>query len=428
MGTKVMEPEVDRTPSEEQARKRPGRWSQPGFRRAVIGAAALVLVGVAGAWYYYSGRVTTDDAQVDGHITPIASQVYGNVLDVLVKDNEHVKQGQVLLRIDPRDYQAKVAQAEAALSLAEAQAQAARVGVPLTQGTTQSAIAAANAEITAAQAEYQRARLAYEAASTAGLSYARAQVAKRQAQNQLAQANLNRMKPLVAKAEISQQQYDSYVSAAETAESDLRAAREKLAEAQRQVGINQAAMLAAQAKVGVAKAHFTEARANTGQVPMRTADSHSANANVEAAKANLEAAKLQLSYTTITAPTEGVVTNKTVEPGQIVQPGQALFAIIPLSTVWVRANFKETQLANVHPGQRAEIRVDMYGDSFPGRVDSISGATGSRMSLLPPENATGNFVKVVQRIPVKILLDPIPAGKAILRPGMNVEATIITRQ
>ena len=426
MGTKVMEPEVGRTPPE-QPQKRPGRWSQPGFRRAVIGVAALVLVGVAGAWYYYSGRVTTDDAQVDGHITPIASQVYGNVSQVLVLDNQEVKAGQVLLRIDPRDYQAQVAQAEAALALAEARAEAARVGVPLTQGTTRSAIAAATAEISAAHAESQRAQLAYETASTAGLSYARAQVSKRQAQNALAQANLNRMKPLVAKAEISQQQYDSYVSAAASAESDLKAAQEKLAEAQRQVQIDRAAMLAAQSQVNVAKAHLAEAHANTGQVPMRTADSHSANASVEAAKANLDAAKLQLSYTTITAPTDGVVTNKTVEPGQIVQPGQALFAIIPLSTVWVRANFKETQLAKVRPGQRAEIRVDMYGESFPGRVDSISGATGSRMSLLPPENATGNFVKVVQRIPVKILLDPIPPGKAILRPGMNVEATIVTR-
>ena len=426
MGTKVMEPEVGRTPPE-QPQKRPGRWSQPGFRRAVIGVAALVLVGVAGAWYYYSGRVTTDDAQVDGHITPIASQVYGNVSQVLVLDNQEVKAGQVLLRIDPRDYQAQVAQAEAALALAEARAEAARVGVPLTQGTTRSAIAAATAEISAAQAESQRAQLAYETASTAGLSYARAQVSKRQAQNALAQANLNRMKPLVAKAEISQQQYDSYVSAAASAESDLKAAQEKLAEAQRQVQIDRAAMLAAQSQVNVAKAHLAEAHANTGQVPMRTADSHSANASVEAAKANLDAAKLQLSYTTITAPTDGVVTNKTVEPGQIVQPGQALFAIIPLSTVWVRANFKETQLAKVRPGQRAEIHVDMYGESFPGRVESISGATGSRMSLLPPENATGNFVKVVQRILVRIFLDPIPPGKAILRPGMNVEATIITR-
>lgn len=426
MGTNVMERDVDRT-SPEQPGKRPGRWSQPGFRRAVIGAGAVLLLVAGGAWYYFHGRVTTDDAQVDGHITPIASQVYGNVNQVLVHDNERVKAGQVLLRIDPRDYQAKVAQAEAALELAQARAQAARVGVPLTQGTTRSGIAAAQAEITAAQAEYRRAQLAYQAASTAGLSYARAQVAKRKAQNSLAQANLNRMKPLVAKAEISQQQYDSYVSAAATAESELKAAEEKLAQAQHQVEIDHAAMLAAQSQVAVAKAHLAEAHANTGQVPMKTADAHSADANVEAAKATLDAAKLQLSYTTITAPTEGVVTNKTVEPGQIVQPGQALFAIIPLHSVWVRANFKETQLAKVHPGQRAEIHVDMYGESFPGRVESISGATGSRMSLLPPENATGNFVKVVQRIPVRIFLDPIPPGKAILRPGMNVEATIYTR-
>ena len=289
MGTNVMEPEVDRTPPEEP-RKRPGRWSQPGFRRAVIGAAAVILVGAGAAWYFFHGRVTTDDAQVDGHITPIASQVYGNVSQVLVLDNEHVKAGQVLLRIDPRDYQAKVAQAEAALALAEARAQAARVGVPLTQGTTRSAIAAAQAEISAAQAEYQRAQLAYQNASTAGLSYARAQVSKRQAKNSLAQANLNRMKPLVAKAEISQQQYDSYVSAAASAESDLKAAEQKLAEAQRQVEIDHAAMLAAQSQVAVAKAHLAEAHANTGQVPMKTADSHSADANVEAAQANLVAA------------------------------------------------------------------------------------------------------------------------------------------
>lgn len=426
MGTNVMEPNVDRT-SPEQPRKRPGRWSQPGFRRAVIGAGVVLLLVAGGAWYYFHGRVTTDDAQVDGHITPIASQVYGNVIQVLVHDNEHVKAGQVLLKIDPRDYQAKVAQAQAALALAQARADSARVGVPLTQGTTRSAISAAQAEITAAQAEYQRAQLAYQTASTAGLSYARAQVAKRQAQNSLAQANLNRMKPLVAKTEISRQQYDSYVSAAATAESELKASEEKLSEAQHMVEIDHAAMLAAQSQVAVAKAHLGEAHANTGQVPMKTADAHSADANVEAAKANLDAAKLQLSYTTITAPSEGLVTNKTVEPGQIVQPGQALFAIIPLHSVWVRANFKETQLANVHPGQRAEIHVDMYGKSFPGRVESISGATGSRMSLLPPENATGNFVKVVQRIPVRIFLDPIPPGKAILRPGMNVEATIYTR-
>ena len=148
---------------------------------------------------------------------------------------------------------------------------------------------------------------------------------------------------------------------------------------------------------------------------------------VEVAKANLEAAKLQLSYTTVNAPIEGVVTKKSVEVGQVVQPGQGLLVLIPLQDVWVTANFKETQLKNVRPGQKAEVEVDMYGETFPGHVDSIAGATGARLSLLPPENATGNFVKVVQRIPVKIVLDPISPEKAILRPGMNVDATILTK-
>jgi membrane fusion protein (multidrug efflux system) len=426
MGTNVNQPEADRN-SAEQPKKGRGRWSRPGFRRAVMGAVIVLLLVAGGAWYYFHGRVTTDDAEIDGQITPIASRVYGTVSKVLVRRNQYVHAGQVLIKIDPRDYQAKVDQAEAALKLAEAQSRSAEVGVPLATGTTQSAVEAARAEIKAAQAQYDRARLAYQAASTAGLAYAEAQVSKNRAKNTRAQADLKRMKPLVAKAEISEQQYDSYLAAAESAASELKASQEKLSEAQRQVGIERAAMLAAQAQIGLAQAHLSEAKANVQQVPMRTADVHSASANVEQAEANLDAAKLQLSYTTIVAPTNGVVTHKDVEVGQILQPGQEVFAIIPLNTVWVRANFKETQLNRVHPGQHAEIHVDMYGKTFPARVQSLSGATGSRMSLLPPENATGNFVKVVQRIPVKIVFDPLPGGRFVLRPGMNVEATIFTR-
>ena len=426
MGTNATGP-ASEIHSPAQPGKRPGRLAQPHLRNIVIVGLAIILVAVAGIWYYYHGRVTTDDAQVDGHITPIACKVYGTINQVLVEDNEHVKAGQVLLRIDPRDYQAKVAQAEAALTLAQAQAAAARVGVPLAYGTTESAIQAAKAGVAAAQARYDRAHLAYLTDSTAGIAYAQAQVSKRKAQAVKAQADWARMKPLVQKAEISQLQYDAYLAAAQSATSDLQAAQERLAEARRRVAIDRAEMVAAQAQVGVAQANLREAEANRGQVPMRTADAHSASANVQAAEANLEAAKLQLSYTTVVAPTEGVVTKKAIEPGQIVQPGQELFAIIPLNTVFIRANFKETQLANVHPGERAQIHVDMYGKDFPGYVESISGATGARMSLLPPENATGNFVKVVQRIPVRIFLKPIPTGKNTLRPGMNVEATIFTR-
>ena len=175
-----------------------------------------------------------------------------------------------------------------------------------------------------------------------------------------------------------------------------------------------------------AQAVIRQANANRKQVAVRTADVHSAEAAIAQARANYEAAMLDLSYTTMTAPADGEVTRKSVEVGEVLQPGQELFVLVPLSNVWVIANFKETQLASVRPGERAEVHVDMYGRSFGGHVDSISGATGSRLSLLPPENATGNFVKVVQRIPVKIVLDPIPPEKAVLRPGMNVDATIFT--
>jgi membrane fusion protein (multidrug efflux system) len=420
------EPSVPARPEPERQRMA-SRWTDPKFRRALVWA--LVVVGILSIalirYYYY--RVSTDDAEVDGHLVPIASKIYGDIAEVRVDDNQPVKAGQILVRIDPRDYQARVDQAKAALALAESQAQAAQVGVPLTQETTQSYTASADAQLANAQAEYDRAKTAYEKDSTAELAFAHANVDARQADNDRAQADLARMKPLVEKAEISQQQFDAYLAAARVAESELRAAKDRLAAAERGAEISKAAMLAAKAKVDQARAGVEQARANHKQVSIKQADAAAAIAAVAQAKANLEAAELQLSYTTVVAPVGSVVTKKSVEVGQIVQPGQSLLVLIPLQDIWVTANFKETQLANVRPGQRAEIHVDMYGKTFPGHVDSIAGATGARLSLLPPENATGNFVKVVQRIPVKILVDPIPPDKAILRPGMNVDATIITK-
>jgi membrane fusion protein (multidrug efflux system) len=403
------------------------RWAQPQFRRTVLGAALLILVITLSLVVYYYNRVSTDDAQVDGHITPLAAKVYGSVLQVLVNDNQSVKAGQVLVRLDPRDYQAKVDLARAALALAEAQAQAAHVGVPLTQETTQSGTSSAEAQLEAAAADYRRAIMTYENASSSELGHARANLDSKQASNDRAQADLARMKPLLAKGEISQLQYDAYLAAARVAESEWKAAREQLASTEKNADIARATMAAAKAKVDQARAAVAQAVANRKQVSIREADSASAVAAVAQAQANLEAAELQWSYTTIVAPIDGVVTKKSVEPGQIVQPGQGLLVLIPLHDIWVTANFKETQLAKVRPGQKAEIKVDMYGKTFPGHVDSVAGATGARLSLLPPENATGNFVKVVQRIPVKIVLDPIPPEKAVLRPGMNVEATIITK-
>jgi membrane fusion protein (multidrug efflux system) len=418
------------TPPPEPASTRNGladRWASSQFRGRIAGAAVVVALVTIALIYHYYGRVSTDDAQVDGHITPVASKIYGNVAEVLVDDNQHVKAGEVLVRIDPRDDQAKVDQAKAALALAEGQAHAADVGVPWTQETTASGTSGAEAQLAAAQAEFEEKQFAYQQASTAELAYARANVAAKQASFDRARADLARMKPLLAKAEISQQQYDAYLATARVGESELTAAKERLAAAQKTADVAKSAMLAKKAKVGQARASLEAAQANHQQVSMRQADAVAAAAAVAQAKANLEGAKLQLSYTTLTAPVDGVVTKKSVEVGQVVQPGQGLLVLIPLQDVWVTANFKETDLENVRPGQKAEVKVDMYGETFPGHVDSIAGATGARLSLLPPENATGNFVKVVQRIPVKIVLDPIPPEKAILRPGMNVDATIFTK-
>ena len=404
---------------------------RPGGRGKWILLIVLVALaaGAYAAWLHYADRVSSDDAQVEGHITAVAPKVAGNVVEVLVKDNEAVKAGQVLVRIDPRDYQAKVEIAKAEVVRAESQLKSARAVVPLTNETTQSGTAAASAGLADTEAELERARLGFEQASGSDLAYARANVGVKQANNDRAQADLARMKPLVEKEEISKLQYDSYVAAARVAESDLQAARERLISAQNDARIRNAALAAAQSRVAQAQAGVQTSLANRKQVDVRSADAGTAAAAVEQAQANLAAAELQLSYCTIAAAVDGSVTRKSVEVGQFVSPGQGLMAIVPLQNTWVTANFKETQLAGVHPGQRAEIHVDMYGRNIGGTVDSIAGATGSRLSLLPPENATGNFVKVVQRIPVKILVDrnQEEARNLVLRPGMNVDVTIFTK-
>ena len=413
-------------PGSVETAKPPAGLSNPRLRLALIGATIALLLIVLVAYLHYHNRVSTDDAQVDGHIMPISARISGTVAEVLVHDNQMVKAGDVLVRLDPRDYQARVDQAKAALEAAESNAAAATVGVPITNETTLSATHDAGAGLSAAQANYDRAKLTYEQASTAQLAAAQAQVERAQADGDKARADLERMKPLAAKAEISQQELDSYTAAAKVTASELQQAQQNLTAAKQSAEIAQSSVLAARAQVEQAQAMIRQANANRKQVDVRTADVHSANAAIAQARANYETATLDLSYTTITAPADGAVTRKSVEVGQVLQPGQQLLVLVPLSNIWVTANFKETQLANVHSGDRAEVHVDMYGTSFGGHVDSIAGATGSRLSLLPPENATGNFVKVVQRIPVKIILDPIPPEKAILRPGMNVDATIFS--
>jgi len=397
-------------------------------KKFAILAAVVVLAGIGVyVWVHSLDRVSTDDAQVDGHIVPISPKIYGKVLDVLVDDNQQVKKGQVLVRIDPMDFQAKVDQAQAAVAVAESQSQGANAGVPLIRDTTGSSVTAAEAQLSAARADYAQAQVDYDRASTADIAMARSNVETAQATADRAQADLDRMKRLVDQEEISRLEYDSYISASRVAAGQLQASKDKLSSVSKDAETRKAALLSSQARIAQAEAGILQARATQRQVPVRVADASSANASIGQAHANLEAARLDLSYTTIVAPMDGVVTRKTVEVGQVVQQGQGILMLVPLQDIWVTANFKETQLADVRDGQKAEITADLSGKTYPGHVNSIAAATGTRMSLLPPENATGNYVKVVQRIPVKIVLDPIPGGNQVLRPGMNVDATIFTK-
>jgi membrane fusion protein (multidrug efflux system) len=417
---------VPRVTEELSLQETPKGLANPKTKRLLAAGGAVVLAIVAGLFIYFHNRESTDDAQVDGHITPLASKVYGRVSQVLVDDNQAVKGGQVLVRIDARDYQAAVDQAKASLLLAESEARSAGVDVPRTRENVLSGTSSADAQLMGAQADVARAQATYEQAQTADLAWAQANVEKSEANAELAKADLARYRPLMEKGEISKQQYDAAKANADATASALKADKERLAQAQRNVDVAKAQLDAAKARVEQAKAELASARANVKQVSMKAADAQAKIAKVEQARAALEAAQLNLSYTDITAPVDGVATHKQVEPGQIVQAGQGLLVVVPLESVWVTANFKETQLKNMKPGQKAEVKVDTYGKTFSGHVDSIAGATGSVLSLLPPENATGNYVKVVQRIPVKIVLDLIPQEKAVLRPGMNVDATVIT--
>jgi membrane fusion protein (multidrug efflux system) len=386
----------------------------------------VALAVVAALFLYYRNRESTDDAQVDGHITPIAAKISGRVQDVLITDNQQVKTGQVLLKIDPRDYQAAVDQAQAALDVAESDALSAGADVPRTKADVASGNSSADAQLLAALADLERAQTMYDQARTADLAFAQANIDKSRANAEFAKADLARYKPLLDKGEISKQQFDAAQANADATSSGLRADQEKLTQANRNMEMMNSQVAAARARVEQAHAGVSSAHADSNQVTMRTADARSKVAKVEQAQAALEAARLNLSYTEVVAPIDGVATHKQVEAGQIVQLGQGLLVVVPLQDVWVTANFKETQLRNMRAGQKAEVKVDTYGRTFSGHVDSIAGATGSVLSLLPPENATGNYVKVVQRVPVKIVLDPIPQDKAILRPGMNVDATVVT--
>jgi membrane fusion protein (multidrug efflux system) len=391
------------------------------------GAIVAILILLAIAWYVLSGRVTTDDAQVDCHITAVAPQVPGYVVQLLINDNTAVKEGDLLVQIDPREYEAEVAQAKANLDFAEAQANSAKIQIGLTRETTTNGTNGATAQKESDSADYAMSQAQLEQSATANLQVAEANVAARRATNERAQSDLTRYTPLLATDDVSKFQFDAVDAAARVAKSELAAAEQQLAAAQQAVEIARANSRSSQARFLRSQSQLLQTKAQEQQVPIAEATYKSALAAAERAKAALQQAELNLAYTHIIAPITGQVTQKSVDLGQYVSPGQLLFTIVPLDQVYITANFKETQLANVVPGQKVRIHVDTYGQEFEGVIDSIAGAAGSRQALLPPQNATGNFIKVVQRIPVKILVKPNKNPNLVLRPGMNVEATIYTR-
>ncbi len=385
---------------------------RPRVARGLAAAAAVIVLVTAVAWLYFAGRESTDDAQIDGHIAPIAARVGGTVVAVDVGDNQEVKAGAVLVRLDDADYKVALQRAEADLAEARAQAQAAREEVPITTTTSASGLSSAAAGVTRAAAGV--------AAAQARLDAARARLREATASDTRLQRDLERARTLVDKDEISRQQFDAAVAAAASARAAVDGARASVAEAEH---------ARAQANDGLlqAQAELRSARTAPNQVAIMRARQASAEAKVQQAQAVVEQARLALGYTTVIALTDGVVSRKTVQVGETVQAGQPLLALVPLDDVWVTANFKETQLRHMHPGQRAVVEVDTYGRRYRGRVASIAAATGARFSVLPPENATGNYIKVVQRIPVKIVLDRGQDPKHLLRPGMSVVPTVFTR-
>jgi len=381
-------------------------------RNLIIIATALVVI-VAGLllWRYLSSYESTDDAQVDVHLYPVSARISGYVIRVNVNDNQWVNQGDVLVEIDPTDYQVGLAQAQANLANAEATAKSLNITVPITSVNTAS-------QLQFAASGVEDARAAISAAEKQ-LAAAHDQVEAAEANDVKAQDDLQRYKQLVDKREVSQQVYDQALATARSSTANVAAARASESAAQQFVQQTQS-------RLTQATANHEYARTGPQQVSSTRARVQAAIADVQQRRALLQQAELNLRYTKIVAPVSGQV-NKTVVEGLNVEPGQQLLTIVPLDEVWVTANFKETQLRHMQIGQKADIHVDSSGRTVHGHVDSIAGATGPLFSLLPPENATGNYVKIVQRVPVKIVLEPGENRDRRLRPGMNVVPNVYLR-
>lgn len=378
-----------------------------------ITAASTVVVVVVGVllWHYFSGFESTDDAQVDVHLYPVSARISGYVQAVRVGDNQYVQKGASLVEIDPSDYQVAVARAQANLETAEASARALNIDVPISSVDTASQLKFTLSDI-------ERAKAAI-AAGEKQVAAAKARILEAQAENVKAQDDVQRYHLLLVKDEVPKQIYDHALAASQTNTAAVSAAKAEEAAAEQSVEEARSRFLEAMAR-------NESAQAGPKRVASTRARALSAVADVGQRKAELHRAELNLGYTKILAPVSGEVSKKVVV-GLNVDPGEQLLTVVPLDEVWITANFKETQLRHMRPGQRVKITSDSNGRSYEGHVDSIAGATGPLFSLLPPENATGNYVKIVQRIPVKIVLKPGGNSDHQLRPGMNVEAKVYVR-
>jgi membrane fusion protein (multidrug efflux system) len=383
--------------------------------RIIVGAVLVVALAIGGwfLWQYFSSYESTDDAEIDGHVYPVSARIGGTIKAVYVEENQHVNAGQLLAEIDPADYQTALAHAEATLAEFVGEAAAADPNVPITRTITSTNIATSVEGVTAARAALAAARQNQEAAV--------AHLRQAEADNTVAQADLARYAALVQKEEVSRQQYDRQVDVAKSAEQAVAGNRAAVAAAADQVREAEAMLRQAESTAAQAASNASQ------QVAIQSATVQQKNAKAAEAKAQLDQARLDLSYTKIYAPADGVVGQKNAEIGMRVQSGQELLAVVELRDIWVTANYKETQLRRVRPGQPVTIHVDTFDADYDGYVESMPAATGAQFSLLPPENATGNYVKVVQRLGLRIRFHGRVSPDQRLRPGMSVETKIRIR-
>jgi membrane fusion protein (multidrug efflux system) len=420
-------PAANTRPADSFSVKAPRRRSKTLVRAIVLLIAlAAVAVGSFYAWSYFSTYEDTDDAQIDGNINAISARINGYVVNVPVDNERYVKAGEVLARIDPKDYSVALAQAEADLAAAEASYQGYRTDVPVTSTTTSSQLTSTRSGKVDAVAALLGAQRQLSAAQ-ARLITAQANVREAEASYKKNADDVARYKMLVDKDEISRQIYDTTLNIANSAKATVEARQAAVVEAEDNVRVAQATIEQANARISQAEASIESALTAPQQVAVSQARAKSAGALVAQRRALVEQAQLNLSYCTIVAPVNGIIEKKSVEVGSNVSPGQELMAVVPLDDIWVTADFKEAQLRHMKAGQRVTFSVDAYGREYKGRVTGIGGASGSLLSLLPPENATGNFVKVVQRLPVRIDIDPNQNDDHRLRPGMSVEPKVYVK-